>query len=531
MALEDDIKGLGEEFGRSAGSILQGTAGYKEILQFTLGVKAASTALGLFGETSTKVGKEIEEVGKAFTGLYEKSNIAQLSLQVLTDVMNKDFAKAIGGITKELKGAADGAQLFQVELVKYGQDLSFQKAIGEQAFALASLGIKYSDLKKANTDLIDSYNASIRISDAQSKSFEDNRVAMSQLIAFNEKFGVTSAETIKVLDFTKNTMGGGTQQAIKFSEQLEKFADVTGQKVSKVFGDFTAGLDRFSVMSSENAIKQFEKIQATAARTGETFNNVLKSIEKFDEIDKGFEAGGQLNRVLSFMGGSFDTFAAIQADDAERARMIYEAISGVSDKYGQLTSDVAKRNFAKQIQEATGVDMKTVVGLLNKSTDLGKDIAEIGKMPLVTDAFTDKERTEKLTQLTTSKEFAVASGQLLEATKGIQVLADNLRVGSRGMAAQDTAIIKALDKAVLTPLFTGKITGDFKTAFADVGTTIKNALTDPATVFNSAAGAFTNAVANFQAIANARPTAATYPAMPSPTAANATAQTPVSTGK
>lgn len=522
MAMEDEIKKLGESFIDSGESIAKGTAGYKELLQFTLTAKTANAVLGLLGETSTKVGKELEGVSKAFVGLYQQSDIAKLSLQTLTDVMNKDFAKAIGGIVTKLKEASDGAQKFQVELTKYGQDASFQKAIGEQAFALASLGIKYSELKAANLALIDSYNGSIRISDAQSKSFEDNRAAMSQLIVFNKQFGIEATKTIQILDFTKNTMGGGTEQAIKFSEQLEKFADVTGQKAGKVFDDFTKGLDRFSVMSSENAIKQFEKIQATAARTGQDITKVFDSVAKFDDIEEGFKTGGQLNRVLSFMGGSFDTFAAIQADDAERAKMIYEAISGVSDKYGQLTSDVAKRNLAKQIATESGVDLKTVVGLLNKSTDLGKDIAEIGKMPLVTDKFTDEERTEKMTQLSTSKDFVEASNQLLEATKGAQALAQNLRIANRGMTAVDSVVIKKLDDNVLTPLFTAS-PGGLKSVFSDIKDSLSKAIDQPAQTLNTAAGMFTTAVTNFQTAINTKPATAKYNLLPPAAAATARA--------
>jgi hypothetical protein len=298
-----------------------------------------------------------------------------------------------------------------------------------------------------------------------------------------------------------------------------KFADVTGQKADKVFGDFSKGLDRFAVMSSEKAIAQFEKLQATAARAGISMEGLVKGVQQFDDIDTAFEKGGQLNRVLSFMGGSFDTFKAFQADDDERARMMIEAISGVSEKYSQLQTDQARRNFARQISESTGgmFDMKQVVGILNKTSDLSKDLAEIGKMPLVTEGFTDKERTDKLVGLTTSAEFANVQDQLLGAGQAAQELAKNLRESSRQRTAAFAATTLVIDQKVLTPIFTAQ-TGEIKTALSDfknqAALAIGAALNNPAAAFNSASTKMSQAVDSFAALMRTPGARATYSPVP-----------------
>ena len=383
--MAEDIKKTAEEVLNqvtdATSKMSRGLGDYSDSFKFNASLMAINKTLGIFGEATKGVRENVDGLGKAFNELYTVSTNENAVMSAFAKVAKGEVGPALADLSKTFKTAVDGAQKFQVEMTKFGQDLTFQNSIREQAYALSTLGISYDSLKKANIGLVESYNASIRITDQQSKSFDSNRQAMSQLIVFNDKFGITQAETAKLLNFTKNTMGGGTEQAIKFSEQLEKFADVTGQKAGKVFGDFNGSLDRFSVMSADKAIGAFQRLQMTAARTGEPISKVFESIAKFDDIETGFQAGGQLNRVLSFMGGSFDTFKAIQADDDERAKMLFEAISGVSDKYSQLQTDQAKRSFASQLAASSGLDMKTIVGLLNKSTDLSKDIADISKRP------------------------------------------------------------------------------------------------------------------------------------------------------
>ena len=519
MGIKEEVEKQVEKLGDSSINLLTGKAAYEDMIRFKGGVEVANTILGVFGKSTEGVRKEVDGLSKAFFGLYEQEKTAETVMISFAALLKGNVSQALLGVTGLLKTAATDAQRFQVELIKYGQDQTFQKSIGEQAFALASLGIKYEDLKRANIGLIDNYNASIIISEKQRQSFEGNRKAMSELVVFNQKFGIEQAKTNEILNFTKNIMGGGTEQAIKLSEQMLKFADVTGQKADKVFGDFSKGLDRFAVMSSEKAIAQFEKLQATAARAGISMEGLVKGVQQFDDIDTAFEKGGQLNRVLSFMGGSFDTFKAFQADDDERARMMIEAISGVSEKYSQLQTDQARRNFARQISESTGgmFDMKQVVGILNKTSDLSKDLAEIGKMPLVTEGFTDKERTDKLVGLTTSTEFANVQDQLLGAGQAAQELAKNLRESSRQRTAAFAATTLVIDQKVLTPIFTAQ-TGEIKTALSDfknqAALAIGAALNNPAAAFNSASTKMSQAVDSFAALMRTPGARATYSPVP-----------------
>lgn len=452
--IEEEYKKGEDAVEKGIGKALQGEITLRDLAMVAGGAKAATAALELFGvksELLTGNLKGLTEAMQTFAGVGKQDTEI---LNVFSDVLQLRVGQALSSMATLLNTAAISAQKFQVELVKYGQDQSFQKSIAEQAQALSFLGIKYSELKTANIDLVKDFNASIRLSDKSKESFENNREALSQLSVFTKKFGIEHAETAKVMNFANDTMNTGTDGAIKLSETLLKFAESTGQNANTVFTQFNGQLDRFSVLSGEKAISTFERLQMTAKRTGQTLESVFNSVSKFDEIDEGFRQGGQINRVLSFMGGSFDTFKAMQASDEERAQMLYEAISGVADRYSQLNTDQAKRSMAKQIAESTGVDLKTVVGLLNKSTDLSRDMMDISKKPLVTEGYTDKERADKMLSLSTREDFQAARGELLETTKAVQSLANKFRTTDSSITFNVTELYKKLDDKVLMPIFT-----------------------------------------------------------------------------
>lgn len=437
-----------------AGTALEGKATLKDLIYLSGGAQAVATAFEVLGIKADLLTGNINGVRDSFLKLAGVSKQEEQVVAVITDAFSLKLGPALLKITTLIDGAALKAQKFQVELTKFGQDQTFQKSIAEQAQQLAFLGISYDNLKEANTALLTNYNASIAITDKSTKAFEENRKGLAQLSVFNKKFGIEYAETAKVMNFANDTMNIGAEGATKLSDTLLKFADETGQNANAVFTAFNTQLDRFAVLSSDKAVQAFERIQMTAKRTGQSVETVFNAIAKFDEIDEGFKTGGQLNRVLSFMGGSFDTFKAIQASDEERAQMLYESIAGVADKYSQLTTDQAKRSMARQIAESSGVDLKTVVGLLNKSTDLSRDIMDISKRPLVTEGFTEKERADKMVALSTREDFQNARDQLLEVTNAAQKLAISYREADKRLNMSAVQVYKKLDDVVLTPIFT-----------------------------------------------------------------------------
>jgi hypothetical protein len=418
-------------------------------------IALAAGGIGLLGEQITKLIPGAGKVGELFgvmgkNALYFSgvSDGLTENLKSLAGVLSTDIATSLNSLADKLKVQINNFQELDRSIIQLGRGDSsraFIDSMKKQSFEAARLGVSLETVIDINKKLLEGYSGAIIVSDRQAESFNNNRKAMMELVAFNEKFGVSQQDSITVLNNFNNVLGGGTKAAQTFSDQLLIFSQKTGQSATKVFGEFNQNIERFSVLSADKAVSAFQKIELSAARTGQSISAVLSSIEKFDDIDNGFQAGGQLNRVLSFMGGSFDTFAAIQASDEERATMLYQAISGVSDKYSQLQTDQAKRSFAKQLVESSGVDMKTVVGLLNKSTDLSKDLADISRMPIVSDSFTSSGREAAAMRLTTSDELKKLQTQLFDLNPIVITLSDNVKENTKSFTNFSVSFFKGLD--------------------------------------------------------------------------------------
>jgi len=304
-----------------------------------------------------------------------------------------------------------------------------------------------------------SYTGASLLTERQTQKFADNKKAITELVGFNQKFGVSQQDTIQILNLFNNTMGKGSLNVQQFSDSLLMFSEKTGQSAQKVFSDFNSNVDRFATVSADKAVASFEKLQMAAARTGQSVQGIISSIEKFDDIETGFQAGGQLNRVLSFMGGSFDTFKAIQASDEERAKMIYESISGVADKFQALQTDQARRSFAKQLVDSTGVDLKTVMGLLNKSTDLSADLADISKKPIVAGEFTEEGRRTAAIRATTADELKQVQGQLMDLNPLVVKLSGNMKDNTAAFTGFSANFFGDLDKKLGPAIAKGGVEG------------------------------------------------------------------------
>lgn len=427
--------------------------------QFSNSIKVAGDSAAYFSGVSQDLSKNFGTVAGLFS---------------------KDFDKSLASISEKLKTQIDNYQKLDKEFIQLGKgenSKAFIESIRQQSFESAKLGISLQNLLEINKGLIKEYTGATLLTERQTQKFAENKKAITELIGFNEKFGVTQQQTTPILNLFNNTIDKGSMSAQKFSDSLLVFSQKTGQSATKVFSDFNSNIDRFAVVTADKAIASFQKLQMTAARTGQSVADIIKSVEKFDDIESGFQAGGQLNRVLSFMGGSFDTFKAMQASDEERATMLYEAIGNVSDKFQALQTDQARRSFAKQLAESSGLDMKTVMGLLSKSTDLSKDIADISKKPIVAEEFTDKGREEAAMRATTAEELKKIQGQMVDLNPVISRLSNEVKENTRAFTGFTVTEFKKMDDKLATLLARGT-KEEFAIAGKEMFTMIKNLPSD-----------------------------------------------------
>lgn len=264
-----------------------------------------------------------------------------------------------------------------------GANAKFVDTIRQEAYELNKYGVTFNNLVKVNEDIAKSYSQATFSSAQTRQEFEGQRQEVQKLISVNEKFGASTDVTIGLLNKLGNSVFNNVGQVGKFSDSLLKFSRETGQTFGSVLQQFSSYSDRFiTAISSDKATQSFATLELLARRSGASVDKLVGSISKFDDIDEAFSTGGNFNRVLSYFGGSFDTLAAANASDEERAQMFIKSISSISDKFNQVTNPQSRRSMLKELEKSSGLPMEMITGLLNKSNKLSEDLTSIMRTPV-----------------------------------------------------------------------------------------------------------------------------------------------------
>jgi hypothetical protein len=124
-----------------------------------------------------------------------------------------------------------------------------------------------------------------------------------------------------------------------------------------------------------------------------------------------------------------------------------------------LQTDQARRSFAKQLVDSTGVDLKTVMGLLNKSTDLSADLADISKKPIVAGEFTEEGRRTAAIRATTADELKQVQGQLMDLNPLVVKLSGNMKDNTAAFTGFSANFFGDLDKKLGPAIAKGGVEG------------------------------------------------------------------------
>lgn len=317
---------------------------------------------------------------------------------------------------------------YRISLTKAsGATSDFVDKVRDEAYAVTEYGVSFKKLIDINTGIAESIGRATFASNKRRDDFNKDREQIAQLIAINEKFGVGVDATTTFVNKFGNAVFQDVDKLTRFSDSLLKFSRETGQPFNRVMSEFASYNDRFlasldrSDRSIDKAANSFSKLELIARRSNTSVSSLVTSISKFDDIDQAFSSGGQINRILSYFGGSFDTLAAANASDDERAKMLLESISSIGDKYQQMTNPSAKRAILKELESATGFSTDTLVGLLNKKTDLDKELQSIMRTGIdirpTKESFTVEEKKAMAMDLTTGTEAQAIATEMVTMNK------------------------------------------------------------------------------------------------------------------
>lgn len=376
----------------------------------------------------------------------------------------------ISGAFSALEKSGETIEAYRIKLTQAsGATAKFAEQLKTDVKTLNEYGVTYNKLVEANVAIAESYSRATFSAAQTREDFKKERQEIQELITVNERFGVTQKETIDLANKLGNSVFKNVDEIGKFSDTLLKFSRETGQPFSNTLREFGSYSDRFVMtLNSDKAMQAFTTLELLARRAGSSVDKLVGSISKFDDIDEAFSSGGQINRVLSYFGGSLDTLAMASASEEEKAKMLLESISGISDQFNtQMTDPNARRSVLKELSKQTGLDVNTITGLLNKNNDLSKDLQSIIKTPVVTGMATipAEEKKKMAMDVTTRKEvteiaqenvfigpMSFALERMMTNQKGAL-----LSIGSDVAARVDSAVSKFLD------------TGDTKSLIRDFG--------------------------------------------------------------
>tara|TARA_R100001509_G_scaffold154619_1_gene116376 strand:+ start:787 stop:2220 length:1434 start_codon:yes stop_codon:yes gene_type:complete len=302
--------------------------------------------------------------------------------------------------------AVDRVEGFRIQLNKLnvGESRQFIASLRAQQDQLSDYNIQYSVLIDATEDIRNNLN------ELTSTTFKNNQAALTRLVAINERFGISTGDSVTLLNNLNKGFNLSGAGADKFSRTLLNFARQTGQPFNKVFQDFNSSIDKFFVtLDSSKALQRFGVFQQAARTLGTSVDGLLGVVDKFDTIEGGFELGGQINMLLSNLGGSFDAQQAILMDRPARLRMLAESIASVGGRIKGM-SELGQRSIIRQLSQTTGFDVATIRGFIDKGIgpELDKLISKSDQMTAMTAAdqkrLADEQTTrEERRQITNDK--------------------------------------------------------------------------------------------------------------------------------
>jgi len=186
----------------------------------------------------------------------------------------------------------------------------------------------------------------------------------AKLTSVNEKLGISTNDTVKVINYLATGFGRSGEEIDKFSGKIVQFSRETGQEFKRVFSEFNQNIDKFyTILDPEKAGTQFMAFQQLARGFGSSIDRLMHVAERFDSIEGGIQFGTQLNNVLSAVGGSFDSMLASTMSYDDRIKYIVKQI-GESRENIMSMDEISRRAFVRQLEQTTDLGGKTIQAIL-----------------------------------------------------------------------------------------------------------------------------------------------------------------------
>jgi len=402
-----------------------------------LGESSRTASSGLTGLISTLDG--------ATGGM---SEFEKAAVSAGKSLIGGQFLGAINEIATAITKAIDRVEELRIGFNKLGVEdgRNLIRSLRTQQEALMGYGVSLETLTGITTNFRE------RLSALAGKDFPDQEKALTRIAAVNERFGIGVYESTQLLNQLDTSFQMGVKSADNFNASLLNFAKQTGQPFKKVFDDFSSSVRAFNVeMDPNKALQKFTVFQQMARRLGTEIGTLTDLTDKFETIEGGMEFGGQLNMLLSNLGGSFNAVEATLMSQPERMQYIANQVAEVGDKIRGM-SDLGQRAILRQLSQTLGVDVGMIRSLINK--DKGADIDRFLKGTTSLSAMTAEEQRRMANEMTTRAEIVQQTNDKMVgeiairgeelAQKGTRARQDMVRTVIDELGTRANEIIEAL---------------------------------------------------------------------------------------
>jgi hypothetical protein len=275
--------------------------------------------------------------------------------KVALDALQASFGSGIDDFISKIDKATQGANDLRIK---------FQQSFGifEE---VADFNKKFEDLEIPTEKLAANFQLVGQSLETYVINKSDESILnFAKLTSVNEKLGISTSDTVKVINYLATGFGRSGEEIDKFSGKIVQFSRETGQEFKKVFSEFNQNIDKFyTILDPEKAGTQFMAFQQLARGFGSSIDRLMDTAAKFDSIESGVQFGTQLNNVLSAVGGSFDSMLASTMSYDDRIKYIIKQIGDSRENIMNM-DEISRRAFVRQLEQTTQLGGKTIQAIL-----------------------------------------------------------------------------------------------------------------------------------------------------------------------
>ena len=257
----------------------------------------------------------------------------QGSVSSLTLAMREQFSLAnIGGslITKVTEATVLLLKEQDAAIASFKQATgagdAYNDIIIDSHINLRTYGVSSAQAAKATGDLFTHMSGF-------SEMNKQAQMSLVQTTALLDRFGVSSTEAAKSLDFLTKGLKMSSEQAVATTQNLVALGQGLNVPPEIIFSQFSQASSQLAAHGGD-MIKVFKGLSAAAKASGAEMSTLLGYVGQFDTFYEGATAVGKLNALLG--GPYLNTVQMLNASEEERIGLTLKALEATGKQFSDL---------------------------------------------------------------------------------------------------------------------------------------------------------------------------------------------------